>query len=212
MSHVPAPNTHQTMMCEAADPFAIRILLIMIVIFFFKLIPGYIYSYLTVCYISVPIIKLMRGITMASRQSPSQAKTQAQAQNRPQKEPADRQDPPGQTPPPEKHPYGVPVPERLQEAIAAERDNLSKVEALLSCMVVALEYQNDPLKGPYYPAVAELARELVARTVNGLDPFVLRQHILGDKVEEVFCVPLIDQADPPYAPTEFKVSALRLAA
>lgn len=145
---------------------------------------------------------------MASRQSPSNA----QAQNRPpEKAPADRQDSPGK-PLSEKHPYGVPVPERLQEAIAAERDNLSKVEALLFCMVVSLEYQNDPLEGPYYPAVAQLARELVARSINALEPFVLRQRILDDKVEEVFCVSLIDPAYPPYAPTESKVSALRLAA
>jgi hypothetical protein len=142
----------------------------------------------------------------------SAAPSQAQPRNRPLKAPADRRDPLGQKPLPAKHPYGVPVPERLQEAIAAERDNLSKVEALLSCMVVSLEYQNDPLEGPYYPAVAQLARELVARSIDGLDPFVMRQRILGDKVEEVFCVSLIDQAYPPYTPTESKVSALRLAA
>jgi hypothetical protein len=148
-------------------------------------------------------------MTMASRQPPSKAR---QAQNHPLKAPADRQDPVSQEPLPAKHPYGVPVPERLQEAIAAERDNLSKVEALLSCMVVSLEYQNDPLEGPYYPAVAQLARELVARSIDGLDPFVLRRRILRDKVEEVFYVSLIDQAYPPSAPTEFNVSAHRLAA
>jgi hypothetical protein len=145
---------------------------------------------------------------MASRQPPSQAR---QAQNRPLKTPTDRQDPLTEKPPAVKHPYGVPVPDRLQEAIAAERDNLSKVEALLSCMVVSLEYQNDPLEGPYYPAVAQLARELVARSIDGLDPFVLRQRILRDKIEEVFCVSLIDQAYPSSAPTEFK-SAYPLAA
>jgi hypothetical protein len=148
-------------------------------------------------------------MTMASRQPPSQAR---QAQNLPPKAPADRQDPLSEKPLAAKHPYGVPVPERLQEAIAAERDNLSKVEALLSCMVISLEYQNDPLEGPYYPAVAQLARELVARSIDGLDPFVLRRRILRDKVEEVFCVALIDQAYPPCSLTEFKVSAHRLAA
>jgi hypothetical protein len=148
-------------------------------------------------------------MTMASRQHPSKTR---HAQNRPLKVSADRQDSLSQEPPSAKHDYGVPVPEGLHEAIAAERDNLSKLEALLACMVVSLEYQNDPLDGPYYPAAAQLARELVARSINGLDPFVLRQRILRDKIEEVFCVSLIDPAYPLYAPTEFKVSAHRLAA
>lgn len=144
---------------------------------------------------------------MASRQPLSKAR---QAQNRPLK--ASGQDSPGQTPAPTKHRYGVPIPESLHEALAAERDNLSKVESLLACMVVSLEYQNDPLDGPYYPAVAQLARELVARSIDGLDPFVLRQRILRDKIEEVFCVSLIDQAYPSSAATESMVSADRLAA
>jgi hypothetical protein len=139
-------------------------------------------------------------MTMSSRQPPSKAR---HAQNRPLKASGDRH---------EKYPYGVPVPKSLHAAIAAERDNLSKVESLLACMVVSLEYQNDPLEGPYYPAVAQLARELLARSIDGLDPFVLRQRILRNKIEEVFCVSLIDQAYPACAPTEFKVSAHRLAA
>jgi hypothetical protein len=107
----------------------------------------------------------------------SAAPPQAQPRNRPLKAPADRRDPLGQKPLPAKHPYGVPVPERLQEAIAAERDNLSKVEALLSCMVVSLEYQNDPLEGPRYPAVAQLACELYPRALE-----VLKRHVqLRDK-------------------------------
>jgi hypothetical protein len=148
-------------------------------------------------------------MTMASRQPPSKAR---HAQNRPLK--ASGQDALSQESqdlPAAKHRYGVPVPEGLHEAIAAERDNLSKVEALLACMVVSLEYQNDPLDGPYYPAAAQLARELVARSIDGLDPFVIRQRILRNKIEEVFCVSLIDQAYSPSAPTEF-VSTHRLAA
>ena len=121
-------------------------------------------------------------------------------------------DPPSQKPPSPKHLDGAPVPKSLREAIAAERDNLSKVESLLACMVVSLEYQNDPHDGPYYPAVAQLARELVARSIDGLDPFVLRQRTLRNKIEEVFYVSLIDQAYFPYAPTGFKASAHRLAA
>ena len=146
---------------------------------------------------------------MASRQPPSKAR---HPQNRSLKASDDRQDSLRQKAHSAKHPYGLPVPEGLQEAIAAERDNLSKVESLLACMAVSLEYQNDPLEAPYYPAVAQLARELVARSIDGLDPFVLRQRILRNKIEEVFCVSLIDQAYLPSAAREFKVSALRLAA
>lgn len=148
---------------------------------------------------------------MASRQPPSKAR---QAQNHSSKVPADRQGPLSQEPPPAKHIYGVPIPEGLHEAIAAERDNLSKVESLLACMVVSLEYQNDPLGGPYYPAAAQLARELVARSIDGLDPFVIRQRILRNKIEEAFCVSLSGEAYPLPASssTEFKVGAHRLAA
>jgi hypothetical protein len=108
--------------------------------------------------------------------------------------------------------YGVPVPKRLREAIQAERDNLCKAESLLACMAVSLEYQDDPFNGPYFPPVAQLARELVARSINGLDPFVLRQRILRDKIEEAYCVAFGDQAYPLSATPEFRVSALRLVA
>jgi len=107
--------------------------------------------------------------------------------------------------------YGVPVPKRLQDAIEAERDNLAKAESLLACMMVSMEYQNDPLEGPYYPAVAQLARELVARSINGLDPFVLRQRLLRNKIEEVFSVPFVDLALS-LEPCEFNPSEHRLAA
>jgi hypothetical protein len=80
----------------------------------------------------------------------------------------------------------LPVPSHLLEAIEVERDNLSKAESLLACMAVSMEYQNDPLEGPYYPALAQLARELVERSINGLDPFMLRQRLLRNKIEEVF--------------------------
>jgi hypothetical protein len=75
------------------------------------------------------------------------------------------------------------VPEDLSEAIALERDNLSKAESLLACMAVSLKYETDPLRGPYYPAVVQVARELVERSIDGLDPFVLKRR-LRDKVEE----------------------------
>ena len=136
---------------------------------------------------------------MATRQRSSKTR---RAQSRPLQAPGDRQN---------RHVYGVPVPKLLQEAIEAERDNLAKAESLLACVVVSMEYQNDPLDGPYYPAVAQLARELVARSINGLDPFVLRQRLLRNKIEEVFSVSFVDQAYP-LAPVEFDASVHRLAA
>src|SRR5258708_8365892 len=136
---------------------------------------------------------------MATRQRSSKTR---RAESRSPKAPGDPQN---------RHVYGVPVPKPLQEAIEAERDNLSKAESLLACMVVSMEYQNDPLDGPYYPAVAQLARELVDRSINGLDPFVLRQRLLRNKIEEVFSVSFVDQAYP-LAPVEFDASVHRLAA
>lgn len=110
------------------------------------------------------------------------------------------------------HVYGVPVPEGLNEAIEAERDNLCKVEALLGCMVVALEYKDNPLDGPYFPPVAELARKLVAQSIEGLDAGVLRERLLRNKIEEVFCVPFIDLEICASVSSEFKASTHRLAA
>jgi hypothetical protein len=96
--------------------------------------------------------------------------------------------------------YGVPVPEALHKAIENERDNLSKAESLLACMVVAMEYQNDPVAGPYYPAVAQIARELVGRSIDSLDPFVLRQRLLRNKIEEALCISFVDRTthDAPF--------------
>ena len=94
------------------------------------------------------------------------------------------------------HVYGVPVPEALHEAIETERDNLSKAESLLACMVVSMEYENDSPTGPYSPAVAQVARELVERSINGLDPFILRQRLLRNKIEEVYCMSFVDESYP----------------
>jgi hypothetical protein len=86
--------------------------------------------------------------------------------------------------------YGVPVPEGLHEAIETERDNLSKAESLLGCLAIAMEYESDTAKGPYYPDVAQLARELVRQSINGLDSVVLEQRLARNKVKE-------DHAGPP---------------
>ncbi len=85
---------------------------------------------------------------------------------------------------PVEHVYGVPVPEGLHEAIETERGNLSKAESVLGCLAIAMEYETDSVNGPYYPDVAQLARELVRQSINGLDSLVLQQRLLRNKIKE----------------------------
>jgi hypothetical protein len=86
---------------------------------------------------------------------------------------------------------GVPVPEGLREAIEVERGNLSKVESVLRCLVIAMEYEADSFDGPHYPDVAQVAYELVARSIDGLDSLVLQQRLLHNKIKEAPGLPCI---------------------
>jgi hypothetical protein len=85
---------------------------------------------------------------------------------------------------PVEHVYGVPVPEGLHDAIETERDNLSKAESVLGCLAIAMEYETDSVNGPYYPHVAQLAREMVRQSINDLDSLVLEQRLLRNKIKE----------------------------
>jgi hypothetical protein len=82
------------------------------------------------------------------------------------------------------HVYGVPVPEGLHEAIEIERGNLSKAESVLGCLAISMEYGAHSVNGPYYPDVAQLAREMVRQSINGLDSLVLQQRLLRNKIKE----------------------------
>jgi hypothetical protein len=82
------------------------------------------------------------------------------------------------------HAYGVPVPDGLHEAIEIERGNLSKAESVLGCLAISMEYETDSVNGPYYPDVAEVAREMVRQSINGLDSLVLQQRLLRNKIKE----------------------------
>jgi hypothetical protein len=82
------------------------------------------------------------------------------------------------------HVYGVPVPEGLHDAIETERDNLSKAESVLGCLAIAMEYETNSVNGPYYPHVAQLAREMVRQSINGLDSLALEQRLLRNKIKE----------------------------
>ena len=80
--------------------------------------------------------------------------------------------------------YGVPVPAGLHEAIETERGNLSKAESVLGCLVISMEYEPDTVNKPYYPDVAQLARELIRQSINGLDSLTLQQRLLRNKIKE----------------------------
>ena len=126
---------------------------------------------------------------MVTRQRASKAQRD---RCRPLRPSARQQDPPSLKSHPSENVYGVPVPESLHEAIEVERDNLSKVEALLACMAASMECQSNPLSGPYYPDVVQIARELVERSINGLDPFTLKRRLLN-KIEEGFWLSVANQ-------------------
>src|ERR1700679_4170725 len=65
--------------------------------------------------------------------------------------------------------------ERLQTAIESERRNLFRADSLLGCLVIAMEYEtDDSVNGPHYPDVAQVARELVQRSIDGLDSLTLQ--------------------------------------
>src|ERR1700730_4183854 len=88
------------------------------------------------------------------------------------------------------HVYGVPVPKGLHDAIETERGNLSRAESLLGCLVIAMEYETDSINGPHYPDVAQLARELVRQSINGLDSLGLQKGLQRNKIKESPDLPL----------------------
>lgn len=74
----------------------------------------------------------------------------------------------------------------LLKAIETERDNLSRADSLLGCLEIAMEYGDSPHKGPYYPDVAQIARKMVRKSINALDPINLPGPA-RDKVREEYC-------------------------
>jgi hypothetical protein len=74
---------------------------------------------------------------------------------------------------------------QLLESVEQERANLSRVESLLECLRIAMEYQSQASTGPYYPDVAQIAHELVHKSVNALD-LIHQTRSERDKVQEEF--------------------------
>ena len=75
--------------------------------------------------------------------------------------------------------------DRLLKAIETERGNLSRADSLLGCLTIAMEYGETTHKGPYYPDVAQIAHEMVRKSISALDPINL-PNPSRDKVKEEF--------------------------
>ena len=71
----------------------------------------------------------------------------------------------------------------LLETVEQERANLSRAESLLECLRIAMEYEGQTTTGPYYPDVAQIAHELVHKSVTALDSIYLPS-LPRDKVRE----------------------------
>jgi hypothetical protein len=80
------------------------------------------------------------------------------------------------------------MPEGVERAIEAERDNLSKAESLLGCLAIAMEHgeweHEDEVMPPYYPDVARMARNLVRQSINALDSLNLEKHLARRRIRE----------------------------
>src|ERR1700743_3133174 len=79
---------------------------------------------------------------------------------------------------------GRQVPAVLHEAIEQERDNLSRAASLLACLSIALEQEASGAK-PYYADVAQLAHDLLRRSIGALDSLALQKRMADDEVRDV---------------------------
>jgi hypothetical protein len=87
----------------------------------------------------------------------------------------------------------------LNEAIETERDNLAKADSVLGCLVIAMEYGTDAIHAPYYPDVAQIARNLVQQSLRGLDALSLQQR-LRNKVKDEIHIRLVGVSAEIHAP------------
>jgi hypothetical protein len=81
-------------------------------------------------------------------------------------------------PPPPPSVYGVPgIPEALHEVIEAQRDNIGNALSVLQCLSLAMDAVGVPLDGPFFPAAVQAVVEMLARTLDALDPSNVEQRL-----------------------------------
>lgn len=75
--------------------------------------------------------------------------------------------------------------DEIEDAIEDERSRLMTVEALLHCIVIAMnDHDGDTTHGPDYHTLVALARDLVRRSIDQLDSMRLRPMLLKDRVQD----------------------------
>lgn len=79
-------------------------------------------------------------------------------------------------------PYPV---DALQQALEAQRSRLMTVEAILHCVALAMDGGLREGAQPYYPTLIELARSLLAQSIDGLES--VRMKPLIEKLDARAC-------------------------
>jgi hypothetical protein len=79
---------------------------------------------------------------------------------------------------------------RLRDMIQAELGNLGRLESVLRCLAHSMEYQSsDAPESPYYPDIAEVARDLLKRSLADLDVlydgYLPNPRLAGRKIERL---------------------------
>jgi hypothetical protein len=78
---------------------------------------------------------------------------------------------------------------RLQDMIQAELGNLGKVESVLRCLAHSMEYRSLDPESPYYPDIAEVACDLLKRSLADLDVlydgYIPNPWLAGRKIERL---------------------------
>jgi hypothetical protein len=76
---------------------------------------------------------------------------------------------------------------RLQDMILVELGNLGRVESVLRCLALSMEYETMGIESPYYPDVVDVAGDLVKRSLADLnvlyDGYLPNPLMAGRKIE-----------------------------
>jgi hypothetical protein len=131
-------------------------------------------------------------LTTGTRKAANRAKAPAQRRKTPSAPTPPAQGPITRTPGSEVAARGVRIrmQGRLQEMIRAELGNLGRLESVLRCLAHSMEYRSsDDHESPYYPDIAEVACDLLKRSLVDLDVlydgYIPNPLLAGRKIERL---------------------------